>query len=286
MDGPASYIISKDKHAFKRIPVGQIVKNPNQPRRIFDAQGLFELEQSIRQYGLITPLTVRKKDGCYELIAGERRLRAAKAAGLETVPCYIMQATEEDSGLMALVENLQRRDLDFFEEALSLQRLTRIYGLTQSQAAERIGKTQSSVANKLRLLKLDARTIDIVRAKNLTERHARALLRIEEGEAQAEAARHIADRGMNVEATEGYIDSLLIKPKEKPQQNRRILIKDVRIFINTIDRAMQAMQKAGIEAQAQRQQIGDDIVMTLRIPAAHELKQAEAHAVSRETITL
>ena len=193
---------SPSKREFKWLPVGSIAKNPNQPRRVFDENALLELCDSIRRYGVITPLTVRRVDGAYQLIAGERRLRASIMAGLEAVPCYIVAAEEEDSSLMALVENLQRRDLDFFEEALGLQRLTDLYGMTQQQAAEKVGKTQSSVANKLRLLKLSPEVIALVREHGLTERHARALLRIAGPDAQYRAAQEIARRGLNVEQTE------------------------------------------------------------------------------------
>jgi ParB family chromosome partitioning protein len=288
VDNPARYMV-KDRQAFRRIPVGQIMKNPNQPRRIFEHDALQELADSIRQYGIITPLTVRKKEGCYELIAGERRLRAAKLAGLETVPCYIMAASEEDSGLMALIENLQRRDLSFFEEALSLQRLTRLYGLTQQQAAERIGKSQSAVANKLRLLRLAPATMEVIRTAALSERHARALLRLEDPDTQAAAAQRIVDDAMTVEQAEGYIEALLSGPKPQPVvhgQRRQMLVRDVRIFFNTVDRAVSAMQGAGIGVQIDRRQEGEDIILTVRVPAAKAptiAPQPETERVSCET---
>ena len=161
---------------FRRISIRQIRKNPNQPRKLFDAQALQELADSIGKYGVITPLTVRQTEEGYELVAGERRLRAASMAGLSTVPCYIVQADDRESSLMALLENLQRKDLDCFEEAASLRRLCQEYHMTQKEAAERVGKTQSAVANKLRLLRHTPRVLEALRAGNLTERHARALL--------------------------------------------------------------------------------------------------------------
>ncbi len=259
------HVIQKDKQAFKRIPIEMISKNTNQPRRIFDADGLKELELSIRRYGVITPLTVRKKTGGhYELVAGERRLRAARMAGLEAVPCYIVSASEEDSGLMALVENLQRRDLDFFEEALAFQRLTRIYGLTQQEAAERVGKTQSSVANKLRLLRLSPEVMGIIRQYALTERHARALLRVEDEQKQTQAATYIAKNALNVERAEAYIENLLAE--QKPKQSRMVVVKDVRIFINTVNKAVEMMQRSGIMAKVTRRQEGEDMILTLQIP--------------------
>ena len=164
---------------LREIGVDKISPNPQQPRRIFDGAALEELADSIRRFGVITPLTVRRTGEGYLLIAGERRLRAARMAGLRTVPCYILEADDRRSAELALVENLQRRDLDPFEEAEGLLRLTRDFGLTQQQAAQQVGKTQSAVANKLRLLRLCPETIAIIRAHHLTERHGRALLALE-----------------------------------------------------------------------------------------------------------
>ncbi len=256
---------SPGKREFKWLPVGSIAKNPNQPRRVFDEKALLELCDSIRRYGVITPLTVRRVDGAYQLIAGERRLRASIMAGLEAVPCYIVAAEEQDSSLMALVENLQRRDLDFFEEALGLQRLTDLYGMTQQQAAEKVGKTQSSVANKLRLLKLTPEVIALVREHGLTERHARALLRISDADVQCRAAQEIARRGLNVEQTEAYIERLLTARRAKPGR-RKGLIRDVRLFLNTVNRAVGLMQSAGVGAQVDQQELTDELVVTIRIP--------------------
>lgn len=256
---------SPGKREFKWLPVGSIAKNPNQPRRVFDEKALVELCDSIRRYGVITPLTVRRVDGAYQLIAGERRLRASIMAGLEAVPCYIVAAEEQDSSLMALVENLQRRDLDFFEEALGLQRLTDLYGMTQQQAAEKVGKTQSSVANKLRLLKLTPEVIALVREHGLTERHARALLRITDPQAQCSAAQEIARRDLNVEQTEAYIERLLTVHKTKPER-RKGMIRDVRLFLNTVNRAVGLMQSAGVGAQVDQQELSDELVVTIRIP--------------------
>jgi len=272
----APFILNRDK-PFRRIPVGQISRNPGQPRRIFDRDALEQLADSIARFGVITPLTVRKADGGYELIAGERRLRAAKLAGLSAVPCYILEADDEGSSLMALIENLQRRDLDCFEEAQSLQRLTQLYGMTQEQAAQRIGKTQSAVANKLRLLRLAPETVLTVRTHGLTERHARALLRITDPEAQSAAALHIARQQMNVAQAERYIDQCVTAAP--PRQKRRVVVRDVKIFLNTIDRAVSTMRQAGFNAQLSRRQEGEDILLTVKIPAAYHGNSA----VSRET---
>ena len=160
------------------IPIGAVHPNPSQPRKIFDQQGLQELAASIVQYGILQPLSVRRRENGFELVAGERRLRAARMAGLTEVPCILLAVDEEQSGMLALVENLQRRDLDFIEEAEGLARLMRLYGLSQEQAAMRVGKSQSAVANKLRLLRHPPRVLAAIRQNGLSERHARALLKL------------------------------------------------------------------------------------------------------------
>ena len=258
------FAAKRQQKAFRLIPLAQIAKNPGQPRKIFDAAALQSLADSISRYGVISPLSVRRTADGYELIAGERRLRAAEMAGLREVPCYIMEASEEDSSLMALVENLQRKDLDFFEEAASLRRLTQRYGLTQEQAARRIGKTQSAVANKLRLLSLSPETVSAVRSGGLTERHARALLRLSDERAQLAAAEHIAARGLNVEQAERYIEALL--RESPPQQQRRVMVRDVRIFMNTLRRAMQIMRESGYEAEMAQRTEGGVTEIVIRLP--------------------
>ena len=156
----------------------ELTPNPVQPRKRFDDESLEELSGSIKSYGILNPLTVRLRGGKYELVAGERRLRAAKLAGLEEVPCILIDVNMEDASLIALVENLQRRDLDFIEEALGISQLIRMFGMSQEEAARRIGKSQSAVANKLRLLKLPSDVLESLRQNGLTARHGRALLRL------------------------------------------------------------------------------------------------------------
>lgn len=255
---------------LKHIPIHKIVPNPHQPRRIFDRAALEELADSIGRYGVITPLTVRKAGDGYMLIAGERRLRASKLAGLTSVPCYILQADDRRSAELALVENLQRKDLDPFEEAEGLLRLTREFGLTQQKAAEQIGKTQAAVANKLRLLKLWPDTVAVIREHHLTERHGRALLTLEEEEEQVAAVRHIAQQGLNVAQTEAYIESLkqsLPRP-EKGKPIRQVFIKDVRFFINSVTRAVDSVRSAGLEASCTQTTEGDNLLLTIVIPKA------------------
>ena len=242
-----------------------ILPNPNQPRRRFDIEGLRELAQSIEQYGVLQPLTVRKTSNGYELVAGERRLRAARMAGLKQVPCLLLRIDAEQSSLIALVENLQRRDLDFFEEAEGLENLIRVYGLSQEEAARRVGVSQSAVANKLRLLRHPPEIVALIRAHNLTERHARALLRLEEYADRMEALDRIIHQNLNVAQSEQYIENLLARKKEPPKTTRYVL-KDVRLFLNTVKRAVDVMRQAGVPAGMDRQDQEREIVLTIHIP--------------------
>ena len=178
---------------ISQIPVGEIDPNPNQPRRVFDGEALQSLAASIAEYGLIQPITVRLHYGRYELVTGERRLRAAKLAGLSRIPCIVLDVDMEESGLLAMVENLQREDLDFVEAARGIANLIKLFDLSQEEAARRLGLSQSAVANKLRLLKLPPDILAALRDKGLTERHGRALLRLETPEAQRAALTQILE---------------------------------------------------------------------------------------------
>ena len=241
--------------------------NPNQPRKRFSPDGLEELAASIREHGVLQPLTVRKVDGSFELVAGERRLRAARLAGLSEVPCIVIDVDGVCSSLLALVENLQRRDLDFLEEAMALDRLIHTYDLSQEEAARRIGKSQSAVANKLRLLKLSPRLLDRLRQNGLTERHARALLRLETEEQQWEVLEYVIDHHLTVAQTEAYIEARLTPPpprKKKPT----FILKDVRLFLNTVTKGLSMMKDAGVNAEYGRQETEDAILLTIKIPKA------------------
>lgn len=176
---------------------------PNQPRIEFDEASLRSLSDSIRRYGILQPLTVRRTDEGYELIAGERRLRAAKIAGLREVPCLLARSSEEESALLALIENLQRRDLHYLEEAAAIARLIATYGLSQEQAAERLGKSQSAIANKLRLLRLSPDCVRLLREHDLSERHARALLRLTDEEDRLKALQVIGRTRLQRRAERG-----------------------------------------------------------------------------------
>ena len=249
------------------IPINTVRPNPQQPRRSFDETALRELADSIRAYGILQPLTVRDRGGFYELVAGERRLRAARIAGLREVPCLIAEVGEEDAALLALIENLQRRDLDYMEEAAAIARLIRRYGLSQQQAAEKLGKSQPTIANKLRLLRLSAPVIDCLRQYGLTERHARTLLRLTDPEQQLAAARHIGKRGLNVAQTEQYIDRLTAENRTEPPRRRpTYIIKDVRLFLNSVERGVRLMQSAGVGAEVGRRDTEEEILLTIHIP--------------------
>lgn len=249
------------------LPIESVHPNPAQPRRYFEQEALQELSQSIRHYGILQPLSVRRKGGSYELVAGERRLRAAKMAGLREVPCLLLRSDEEESSLLALIENLQRRDLHYFEEAAAIAGLISAYGLSQEQAAEKLGKSQSAVANKLRLLRLSQECAAILCENNLSERHARALLRLSDEQQQLSALHNIVEKGYNVMQTEEYIEKLLNENAVFTPQNRpAYIIKDVRIFLNSIARQLDIMQRAGVEAKTERQDTEEEICLLIRIP--------------------
>lgn len=270
-----SLVSGREERSLRRIRVSDIARNPNQPRKYFDPEAIAQLAESIRQYGVLNPLTVRRSpSGGYELVAGERRLRAARVVGLNEVPCLVIAADNEDSSAIALVENLQRRDLDFFEEAYGFKRLIDQYGLTQEEAARKVGKTQSAVANKLRLLRLSQKNMELIRSANLTERHARCLLRLDSEDERINATNYIIEHDLNVSRSEQYIEELL-KEREREtelpaQQERKVvrLIKDVRFFLNTLNRAVGVMVDSGIGATVQQQDSEDGLTLTIVIPHA------------------
>ena len=253
------------------VPVEDIVPGPLQPRKHFSREGLEELRDSIAEHGVLQPLTVRMKGERFELIAGERRLRAAKMAGLWEVPCIVMDVDIERSGLIALIENLQRRDLDFVEEAEGIQQLIRLFGLSQEECARRLGKSQSAVANKLRVLRLPGDVLERLREEGLGERHARALLRLEDEELQRVAVDFIIDQRMTVAGAEEYIERLCRDEETKtdepaPRRRSFFVMKDVRLFLNSLSRSVGIMRKGGINADVSREETERELVVTVRIP--------------------
>ncbi len=252
-----------------------IAPSPVQPRQYFDDVALKELSESIRNYGILNPLTLRLRGGRYELVAGERRLRAAKLAGLREVPCILLDVNMEDAGLIALIENLQRKDLDFIEEATGIRQLIQRFGMSQEEAARRIGRSQSAVANKLRLLRLPSDVLEGLRQNGLSERHGRALLRLPEEEAQRAALRYIVEQDLTVAATDAYVESLLSAPPEEPPspppaRKRTFILKDVRLFLNSLTRNVELMKQGGIDAGIRREETEEALIVTISIPKVRE----------------
>lgn len=250
-----------------RLGVESIRPNPRQPRRLFDEGALRELAASIRRHGVVQPLVVRRRGDGWELVAGERRLRAARLAGLDAVPCVEAEVDERESALLALVENLQRRDLHYFEEAAAIAGYLRQTGATQEEAAAELGRSASAVANKLRLLRLSPACQALLLEKGLSERHARALLRLEDEEERLTAARRAAERGWNVAQMEQYVERRLQELQSTaPTGRRTYVLKDVRLFLNSVDRGLRIVREAGVEAKCLREDTDEEIVMTIRIP--------------------
>ena len=242
------------------LPIRAIQPNPRQPRTLFREDALEELSRSIRQHGILQPLSVRRQGVSYELIAGERRLRAAGLAGLTEVPCIIMHMDEQESAMTALVENLQRQDLDFIEEAKGISLLMQQWSMSQEQAARVIGKSQSAVANKLRILKHSAPVLNRLREGGLTERHARALLKLPTEEQKLQVIGHIVRQGMGVAQTEQHIAQLLArKQPQLPKAN-------VGTFLNNLSQALANIQRSGIPAVSERRETDSQIVLTITIP--------------------
>lgn len=273
-------LLTKYNKKVIEIPARKIRPNKTQPRQDFYEEDLRSLSQSISNNGLLQPLTVRKlKNDEYELIVGERRLRASVMAGFTKIPCIVMKCSDKDSAIFALIENLQRKDLGMFEEARGINRLIRKYGITQEQAAIQLGKKQSTVANKLRLLRLSYDEQDWIVQAGLTERHARALLKIQNEDSRKEVLSHIIAENLNVKETEKYISSLLdnnkkVQPLHNNNNDKKIVVKDVRIFVNTISRAVDTMRMSGIDAVSNKKETEDYIEYTVKIPKETALEKS------------
>lgn len=248
------------------IEINKIKANPYQPRTVF-GDDIQELADSIKNNGLIQPLTVKQDGEMYNLIAGERRLRALKMLGNEYAPCIILDVSDRNSAVLALVENLQRKDLHFFDEAEALAKLLDFYGMTQEDAAVRLGKTQSTIANKLRLLKLSDEIRNKIRCCGLTERHARALLRLQSENLQSEVVESVCTKRLNVEQTERLVTAIIDRENERESIRRRSgAFKDIRLFVNTINKAVEMMKAAGINADSQKIKEKGYIEYIVRIP--------------------
>ena len=261
-----------DAENVQQIKVTDIIPNRYQPRKIFNHDSLEELSSSIQEYGVIQPLIVRQMENGFELVAGERRLRASKLAGLKQVPVIVKEFTDKEVAELAMIENLQREDLHFLEEAEGFQHLITSFSFTQEELAKRMGKKQSTIANKLRLLKLVPEVRAVVAIERLTERHARSLLKIDEPRLQMEVLEIIRAKGLNVRETEELIEEFLediakqIEEKNKPKRSVVKVIRDVRIFINTINNVVGEMKKTGLKIKVKQEQDEEYIHINLRIP--------------------
>lgn len=255
------------------IPSDSIFPNPNQPRKVFDQSELVNLAISIRMNGILQPITVREVENGYELVSGERRLRASKLAGLLNVPCIVVEVNSLKSAVFALIENLQRQNLGYFEEALAINKLMKDFSLSQDEAARRLGKAPSTVSNKLRLLALPEEVRNLLSENGLSERHARALLRLQENEI-TEVLQKVIDRKLNVTQTEKLVDEYVNRRKE-PRRQTKIMFSDVKIFLNTINNALDTMQKAGIKAEFKREDNEDSYIYLIEIPKKSVYKKTK-----------
>ena len=259
------------KNDIQHLKICDIVPNPFQPRKTFHAEALKDLAASIKEFGVIQPLLVRRVKDSYELVAGERRLRASKLVGLEEVPAIIKELNDKEMAELAMIENLQREDLHFLEEAEGFHQLIANFGFTQEELASRMGKSQSTIANKLRLLKLNDEVKRELYQGSLTERHARALLKLTEAVQQEEALAIIKERGLNVRESEMLIQEIIDeisreKDKKAPKQNVVRVIRDVRIFLNTINNVVGQMKKSGLKVKVNQEQDDDYITVKMVIP--------------------
>ncbi|MHC1749248.1 MAG: nucleoid occlusion protein [Cellulosilyticaceae bacterium] len=254
------------------VPVDKVRPNPYQPRKVFAQSALEELSKSILEHGLMQPITVRIIGNSYELIAGERRLKASKLAGLTEIPAVIVEVTTKDSAVLALIENLQRENLNFLEESEAYLAVMQDYGYTQQELAKTLGKNQSTVANKLRLLKLSPEIKKKIIEYNLTERHARALLRLPDEKIQLEVVDKIGKQDLNVKKTEQLIEQILVDLAQKKVEEHKAgqkfkpFIRDIRLFTNTITQAVDIIQKSGIDAKYTMQEKPDGYEIKIKIP--------------------
>lgn len=261
------------------LPHENILPNPNQPRVRFDYNELEGLAVSVRTNGMLQPINVRKRaDGKYELISGERRLRAARMVGMSKLPCVVMDVSDEQSALFAIIENVQRQNLDFFEEAVAIERLMTEYGLSQEEISKKLGKAQSTLSNKLRLLRLSEELRDKISYAGLTERHARALLSLPDNTTRGRVLDIIIERHLTVTESERLISDVLRRKKVKKKPQMRAY-KDMRIFINTLNHAVDVIRKAGIEADTAKSETDEYFEYVIRISKPDETAAITTQAV-------
>ncbi|RMB01033.1 ParB family chromosome partitioning protein [Thermoactinomyces vulgaris] len=249
-----------------QIPVNEIEPSPYQPRTIFDEERIDELCQTIRMHGVIQPVVVRRTERCYELVAGERRLRAVKKLGLDRIPAVIREMDDHQAAAASLIENLQREELTAIEEAHAYQRLMEVHQLTQEGLAQKLGKGQSTIANKLRLLQLPAEVQEALQKRMITERHARALLPLKEGFLQQQVLEEILAKGWNVKQTEERVKKLLVKETNKQQAKRKSVTRDFRIAMNTIRQSVDLVKKTGMDVMVDEREHENFVEVIIRLP--------------------
>jgi len=248
---------------YKFIDIDKIIANENQPRTHFEKEKIQELAVSIQQNGLLQPIVVRPYDKGFQIVAGERRYRACKLAGLDEIPCVVQVMDEKQTATAAIVENIQRENLSPIEEALAYQQLLDAENLTQEELAKQVGKKQSTIANKLRLLQLPMTVQEAVRRRDITERHARALLKLDSTAKQNNMLREIMNKGLNVEQTEQKVKSK-IEPK-KPKSKSKSISQNLKIALNTLEQAVKMVEQAGIELKLEKQETDDEVIYTIKM---------------------
>ncbi len=253
------------------LPLSNIVPNKAQPRKQFDEAAIHSLSQSIKENGVIQPVCVRKNGVIYEIISGERRCRASKLAGLTEVPCIVMDVNDEQSAVLALIENIQRSDLSFFEEAIAINELITVYGLTQQEAAKRLGKAQSTVANKLRLLRFSDAERTMLLGGNITERQARALIRVEDSSARAKLLHEVVRRNLNLEQTEALVSNYLTEKSEPAKKKPLFNITLPKVYINSINKIVSRMKNANINCETFTNQSEKYFEYTIKIPVTVDM---------------
>lgn len=257
--------------------VGLLVPNKSQPRAVFSEGELSALADSIRENGILQPINVRRCGADYEIVSGERRLRAAKMCGLEEVPCIVIDVDDEKSAVLALIENIQRKDLSYFEEAVAIDKLIKFFGLTQEEAAARLGKAQSTIANKLRLLKFSDAERNLLIKGNIAERQARALVRIDDQKLRVHALGEMIVNRLSIEQSEKLVEDLLngapvtksaVKKKKTANRERKFTFPVPRLYINSINKIVKTMKEANIDCETVMNQVGDCYEYTIKIHSA------------------
>ncbi|MEC1157750.1 nucleoid occlusion protein [Cytobacillus horneckiae] len=252
---------------IKKIPIDHIVPNRFQPRTIFDDEKIEELSRTIHIHGIIQPIVVREfEDGQFEIIAGERRWRAMNKLGWDEVPAIVKNMSDTETASIALIENLQREELSPIEEAVAYGKLLELHNLTQEALAQRLGKGQSTVANKLRLLKLPQEVQDALLRKDITERHARSLIPLKNPEKQVALLQEIIEKHLNVKQTEERVVKLLENNQAKPKPKRKAFSKDMRIAVNTIRQSLSMVSDSGINLDSEEEEFDEFYQITIKIP--------------------